>query len=309
MVFDILGYKIKETKAPICVGLDTAYDYLPDYCRSEINEDDPFETMTSDILKFNMAIIDEIYDIVPAVKIQIAYYEMYGYHGLKAYKGTIDYAREKGLVVICDAKRNDIGATAAAYSTAFLGGVEAAGKIHHAFEADILTVTPYLGSDGIKPFLKDMEHSGKGVFVLVKTSNPSSGEFQDKICEGKANYLHVADKVAEWGSCCMGRSGYAGVGAVVGATYKEQAKELRELYPHMFFLIPGYGAQGATGDDIAVAFDENGGGAVVNSSRGILLAYKKQEYQTLSFELAARAATLDMKEDILAALKRAGKEI
>ena len=309
MVFDILGYKIKETKAPICVGLDTAYDYLPDYCRSELNENDPFETMASDILKFNTAIIDEIFDIVPAVKIQIAYYEMYGYHGLKAYKETIDYAHAKGMVVICDAKRGDIGATAAAYSTAFLGGVEAAGKIHHAFEADILTVNPYLGSDGIEPFLNDMEHSGKGIFVLVKTSNHSSGEFQDKLCEGKANYLQVAEKVAEWGEKFIGRTGYSSVGAVVGATYAEQAKELRELYPHMFLLIPGYGAQGAGGDDIAVAFDAHGGGAVVNNSRGILLAYKQERYKTVSFELAARAATLDMKEDILAALKRAGKEI
>jgi len=309
MVFDRLSKRIKDLQSPICVGLDTKYEYVPENLRTELDYDKPFKTMAKDIYDFNKAIIDEIHDVVPSAKIQIAYYEMYGYHGLKTYSKTIDYAKKKGLTVICDAKRNDIGSTAAAYSAAFLSGVEAAGRIHHAFDADILTVNPYLGTDGIKPFLDDMEHTGKGIFVLVKTSNPSSGEFQDKLCEGQANYMHIAEKVSEWGEGFIGRSEYSRVGAVVGATYKEQAKEIREKYPKMLFLIPGYGAQGATGDDISVSFASDGSGAVVNSSRGILLAYKSEKYQNLSFELAARAAVLDMKEDILAALKRAGKTL
>jgi len=307
MVFDILNQKSIEMQSPICVGLDTDYSYLPDYIRSELDANDPFKTIAEDILLFNQKIIDEIYDVVPAVKLQIAYYEQYGYHGLKAYKKTIDYAKKKGLMVICDAKRNDIGSTAAAYSTAFLGGVEAAGKIHHAFEADILTVNPYLGSDGIKPFLNDMKKTGKGIFVLVKTSNPSSGELQDIVADGKSIYLHVADLVKSWGKTLIGKSGYSTVGAVVGATYQKQLDEIRSLYPEMFLLIPGYGAQGAGGAEVVPAFDHKCGGAVINSSRGIITAYKKPAYQTLSFELAARAAVLDMKADINQALKDAGK--
>ncbi len=304
MIFDKLAQRIKETKAPICVGLDTKYDFLPNGFKSKLDAQDPFNTIAKDILRFNKKIINNICGIVPSVKIQIACYEVYGHEGMKAYKKTIDYAKKMGLIVIADAKRNDIGSTAALYSSAFLGGVEINGKKHTAFDADILTVTPYLGSDGIDPFLADMKETGKGIFVLVKTSNPSSGEFQDKICEGKANFLHVADKVSEWGSDFVGKSNYSCVGAVVGATYKKQAEELRAKYKNMFFLIPGYGAQGATGDDIAVSFDENGGGAVVNSSRGILMAYKNEKYAGLSFEKAAKQATLDMKEDILGALKR-----
>lgn len=303
MIFDRLNRKIRELKSPICVGLDTKYEFLPENLKSDLDYNNPFKTIAKDILKYNKMIIDEIFDIVPSVKIQIACYEMYGYHGVKTFSKTIEYAKKKGLIVIADAKRNDIGSTAAAYSSAFLGGVEAAGRIHHAFDADILTVNPYLGTDGIKPFLDDMEHTGKGIFVLVKTSNPSSGEFQDKIIEEQTLYMHVAEKVCEWGSKFIGRAGYSCVGAVVGATYKEQAEEIREKYKNMFFLIPGYGAQGATGEDIAVSFDKNGGGAIVNSSRGILLAYKNEKYNKLTFELAARAATLDMKQDILNALK------
>ena len=308
MVFDLLNQRIKELKTPICVGLDTDYSYIPEYFRTELNENDPFLTISEDILKFNKAIIDEIDDVVPAVKLQIAYYEKYGYLGLKAYKETIDYAKMRGLIVICDAKRNDIGSTAAAYSAAFLSGVEAAGKIHHAFDADILTVNPYLGTDGIKPFLDDMVHTSKGIFVLVKTSNPSSGEFQDKESDGKSMYLHVADLVESWGEPFIGKSGYSKVGAVVGATYTEQLSEIRDNYPNIFLLIPGYGAQGAGGNDVAAAFDKSGGGAVVNSSRGILLAYKKPEYHTLSFELAARAAVIDMKKDLESALEQADKK-
>jgi orotidine-5'-phosphate decarboxylase len=306
MIFDTLAEKIKETKAPICVGLDTKYDFLPDDFKSDIDILKPFKTIAKDILRFNKAIINNIFDIVPSVKIQIACYEMYGYYGMKTYKKTIDYAKKKGLIVIADAKRNDIGSTAAAYSAAFLGGVQVAGKRHYAYDADILTVTPYLGSDGIDPFLADMKTTGKGIFVLVKTSNPSSGEFQDKLCEGKQNFMHVADKVDAWGSDFIGKSGYSSVGAVVGATYKNQALEIRDQYKNMFFLIPGYGAQGATGQDIAVSFDKNGGGAIVNSSRGILLAYKKEAYKALRFEKAARQATLDMKMDIITALSKMG---
>jgi len=304
MIFDKLAKRIKETKAPICVGLDTKYDFLPDSFKSKMDKNDPFNTIAKDILRFNKKIINNICGIVPSVKIQIACYEVYGHEGLKAYKRTIDHAKKMGLIVIADAKRNDIGSTAALYSSAFLGGVEIDGKKHIAFDADILTVTPYLGSDGIDPFLNDMKKTGKGIFVLVKTSNPSSGEFQDKVADDKQIFMHVAQKVNEWGSAFIGESNYSSVGAVVGATYKEQAEEIRKQYKNMFFLIPGYGAQGATGDDIAVSFDENGGGAVVNSSRGILLAYKNDKYAGLSFERAAKQATLDMKEDILGALKR-----
>ncbi len=290
MKIDDLCVAIKKTKCPVCVGLDTSYDYLTDEYKCE-NETQ--ENISKSVYKYNCDIIDAVKEVVPSVKVQVAYYEQYGYHGMKCFFDTMQYASDNGLIVIADVKRNDIGSTAKAYSTAYL----------LSSAADFITVNAYLGIDGIQPFLDDCAQTGKGIFALVKTSNPSSGDFQDLSTGGKKLYQAVADKVNEWGSSLIGKHGYSSVGAVVGATYPQQAKELRASMASTFFLVPGYGAQGAGADDIAVNFDKNGFGAVVNSSRGILLAYKKEQYSNVPSE-AARQAVLDMKEDILAAFKR-----
>jgi orotidine-5'-phosphate decarboxylase len=295
MKIDELCNGIMRTKCPVCVGLDTSYDYLTDAYKQE-NETQ--ENISQSVYKYNCDIIDAVKDIVPSVKVQVAYYEQYGYHGMKCFFDTMKYASENGLIVIADVKRNDIGSTAKAYSTAYLQNST----------ADFITVNAYLGIDGIQPFLDDCAQTGKGIFVLVKTSNPSGGEFQDLHVGEEKLYHAVANKVSEWGSELVGKHGYSSVGAVVGATYPEQAKELRERMQNTFFLVPGYGAQGAGADDISVNFDKQGLGAVVNSSRGILLAYKKEQYSDLPGE-AARQAVLDMKQDILAAFKRCGIDL
>ena len=291
MIIDKLCRAIKKTDCPICVGLDTDYEYLSDDYKCEGKETD--SEIYKCVYKFNCDIIDAIKDVVPAVKVQVAYYEQYGYHGMKCFFDTMQYAKEAGLIVIADVKRNDIGSTAKAYSTAYL----------KKSAADMITVNGYLGKDGIAPFVEDCESTGKGIFVLVKTSNPSGGEFQDLTIDGQKLYERVADKVNEWGSGLVGEYGYSSVGAVVGATYPEQAKELRQRMKDSFFLVPGYGAQGAGADDIAVNFDENGLGAVVNSSRGILLAYRKDQYSNDPAQ-AAKHAAIAMRDDISAALKR-----
>ena len=295
MIIDTLCRAIQNTKCPVCVGLDTHYDYLPDADKGCTDT----KKMADSIYAFNCGIVDAVRDIVPSVKVQAAYYEMLGADGMRCFYDTMQYAKEAGLIVIGDLKRNDIGSTAEAYSAAYL----------QRSAADFITVNAYLGVDGIKPFLDDCVDTGKGIFVLVKTSNPSGGEFQDLITNDKKLYQTVADKVAQWGSDLIGDMGYSSVGAVVGATYPEEAQELRQRMPHTFFLVPGYGAQGAGADDIAVNFDERGLGAVVNSSRGILLAYKKEKYAGLSVENAARQAVLDMKYDIIGALERRGIEL
>lgn len=297
MIIDRLCEAIKATKCPVCVGLDTHYEYLSEQYRAE--GELTTETMAQCVYKYNCDIIDAIKDVVPSVKVQVAYYEKYAEHGMKCFFDTMQYAREAGLIVIADVKRNDIGSTAKAYSEAYLQNSA----------ADFITVNAYLGIDGIQPFLDDCKQTGKGIFALVKTSNPSGGEFQDLDVGGQKLYQTVADKVSQWGETLVGEYGYNSVGAVVGATYPEEAVELRARMKKTFFLVPGYGAQGAGADDIAVNFDNKGLGAVVNSSRGILLAYKKEQYTGLSAAQAARQATLDMKEDILSAFKKRGIDL
>ena len=293
MKIDDLCNKMNKTMCPVCVGLDTAYEYLNDDYKSK--KEPSNEGIAKCIYKFNCDIIDSVKDVVPSVKVQVAYYEQYGYHGVKCFYDTMQYAAEAGLIVIADVKRNDIGSTAKAYSKAFLLGSA----------ADFITVNAYLGIDGIAPFVEDCEKTGKGIFVLVKTSNPSGGEFQDLEIGGKKLYSIVGEKTAQWGKELRGLHGYSSIGAVVGATYPQQALELRESLKSTFFLVPGYGAQGAGADDIAVNFDRDGLGAVVNSSRGILLAYRKEGYSSQP-AVAASQAAMEMKEDINAALKRRG---
>ena len=288
-MIDRLCERIKETGNPTVVGLDTAASYLPR--RAELSDD--FESLASAVTDFNRAIIERIRKIVPAVKVQIAYYEAMGVAGMRAFADTCEAARDAGMIVIADAKRNDIGATAGQYAEAFFG---------KAFYCDMLTVNGYLGTDGIAPFLAKKD---KGIFVLVKTSNPSGGELQDmKLENGLTVYERMAQLTDEWGRDSIGKSGYSDVGAVVGATYPKQATALRAMLPHTFFLVPGYGAQGGGADGAVAGFDEKGGGGIVNSSRGIICAYKQEKYKGMKFDEAAYAACVDMREDLTSALAR-----
>jgi orotidine-5'-phosphate decarboxylase len=295
MQIDRLCESIKKKKSAVCVGLDTRYDYLPAAYLSRYAEPTN-ETAAECIFEYNRELIEEIKGLVPCVKVQAAFYEMYGAAGMQCFLDTMDYAEKAGLTVIADVKRNDIGSTAEAYSAAYI--LDSA--------AHFITVNAYLGSDCIAPFLRDCRETGKGIFVLVKTSNPSGKEIQDLNAGGRKVYEIVADKVAEWGADLTGRYGYSSVGAVVGATYPSEAGELRERLKNTFFLVPGYGAQGAGADDIAVNFDSTGLGAIINSSRGILLAYKQKQYDGLSSAQAARQAVKDMNREISAALKKRG---
>ncbi|MCD8221008.1 MAG: orotidine-5'-phosphate decarboxylase [Clostridiales bacterium] len=294
--------KIQETKAPICVGLDPMLNYIPEQIltRSYKELGETLEGAADAVWNFNKEIIDHTWDLIPAVKPQIAMYEQFGIEGLKIYEKTVRYCQEKGLVVIGDAKRGDIGSTSAAYAVAHLGKVQVGGNVFRAFDTDFVTVNPYLGTDGVKPFVDVCKKEDKGIFVLVKTSNPSSGEFQDRQIDGKPLYEHVADKVVEWGSDCKdGR--YSNVGAVVGATYPEMSAALRRQMPDTYFLVPGYGAQGGTAKDLKACFNEDGLGAVVNSSRGIIAAYRQEKYARFGaehFAEASRQAVIDMVTDI-----------
>lgn len=300
-MIDKLIKKIIETDNPSVVGIDTNFDYLPEEMKAGVSD---FKGAANAILQFNKKIIDKICDIVPAVKVQIAYYEMYGLEGMHAFAETVKYASEKGMYVMTDAKRNDIGATAECYAKAYLGETAVNDKIYNAFDSDFLTVNGYLGSDGIKPFLSWMQKRDKGIFVLVKTSNKSSGELQDlKLENGKTVYEYMGSLVEEWGKDSIGEYGYSDVGAVVGATHPTQAEILRKAMPHTFFLIPGYGAQGGTADDLKVCFDKNGLGGIVNSSRGIICAYKQEKYKGMAFDDAARQACIDMKNDLNRAIR------
>ncbi len=297
---DKLIREIVKKKSPVCVGLDTKFDYIPHAFLSKEYFQDPLEYAAENIYQFNRTLIDATADIVPCVKVQSAYYEMYGPHGVRAFFETVRYAKSAGLIVIADVKRNDIGATAAAYSTAYLGKTGMGEELAAAFDADFATVNGYLGSDGILPFVQDCKKYGKGIFVLVKTSNPSSGELQDLRTEdGKTVYEHMADRVDEWGRGLIGEYGYSDVGAVIGATYPEQAAAIRRAHPGMFVLIPGYGAQGGNAKGLLPNFDNNGIGGVVNNSRAILTAWQEEKYRKLSFEEAAREAVQEMKRDIL----------
>lgn len=298
---------IKKTNAPIVVGLDPMLDYIPEHVLQKAF-DEYGETLTGAgeaIWQFNKAIVDATYDLIPAVKPQIAMYEQFGLEGLAAYKKTVDYCKEKGLVVIGDIKRGDIGSTSAAYAVGHLGRVKVGSHTYCGFDEDFATVNPYLGSDGVKPFIKVCQEEKKGIFVLVKTSNPSSGEFQDQQIGGKPLYELVGEKVAEWGADCMGND-YSYVGAVVGATYPEMGKILRDIMPKAYILVPGYGAQGGKGADLVHFFNKDGLGAIVNSSRGIIAAYKQEKYASFgakNYADASRQAVIDMREDIAGALQ------
>ena len=292
--------KIVETKAPIVVGLDSLLDYIPQHIKEQAmaENENLFDAAAQAIITYNKAIIDAICDIVPAIKPQAAYYELYSWQGMKALYETIQYAESKGMVVITDGKRNDIGSTMTAYAAAHLGTTDVCGKTVEAFGADCLTVNGYLGSDGIKPLLGICNEKNKGIFVLVKTSNPSSGELQDQMIGEKSVYETMAGMCEGWGAETTNHYGYSAVGAVVGATYPAQLKEMREKAPHTFFLVPGYGAQGGGANDVKDAFDANGLGAIINNSRGILTAWKKAGTDGHDFAEQARKAALAMREDI-----------
>ena len=303
-----LNEKIKKTGAPIVVGLDPMMKFVPEYIRKQAFAEygETLEGAAEAIWQYNKGIVDAVYDLIPAVKPQIAMYEQFGIPGLVAFKKTVDYCKEKDLVVIGDIKRGDIGSTSEAYAVGHLGKVQVGSKACYGFDEDFVTVNPYLGSDGVKPFLKVCKEEKKGIFVLVKTSNPSSGEFQDRLIDGKPLYEIVGEQVRAWGAECMPESGdYSYVGAVVGATYPEQGKVLRKVMPNTLILVPGYGAQGGKGADLVHFFNEDGLGAIINSSRGIIAAYQQEQYAHFGekgYADASRAAVLAMREDISQAL-------
>ena len=294
--------KIKKTEAPIVVGLDPMIGYVPAHILDKAikEQGETLEAAGEAIWEYNKGIVDAVYDLIPAVKPQIAMYEQFGIPGLAAFKKTVEYCKEKGLVVIGDVKRGDIGSTSTAYANGHLGSVQIGNKKCRGFDEDFITVNPYLGTDGVKPFVDVCKEEKKGIFVLVKTSNPSSGEFQDQKVDGRPLYELVGEHVAKWGEDCMGDS-YSYVGAVVGATYPEMGKVLRKIMPKTYILVPGYGAQGGTAKDLKPYFNEDGLGAIVNSSRGIICAYKQEKYSKFGEENyadASRQAVIDMREDI-----------
>lgn len=298
--------KIKKTNAPIVVGLDPMLNYIPEQVQKKAFDayGETLEGAAEAIWQFNKAIVDATYDLIPAVKPQIAMYEQFGIPGLETFKKTVDYCHEKDLVVIGDIKRGDIGSTSAAYAAGHVGRVQVGSKSYVPFNEDFATLNPYMGSDSINPFIKVCKEEKKGLFILVKTSNPSSGEFQDQLIDGRPLYELVGEQVARWGEEHMGDS-YSYIGAVVGATYPEMGKVLRRIMPKTFILVPGYGAQGGKGADLAHFFNEDGLGAIINSSRGIIAAYKQEAYQQFgaeNFADASRQAVMDMQKDIAGAL-------
>ena len=301
-----LTEKIKKLNAPVVVGLDPMLNYVPEHIQKKAFDEfgETLEGAAEAIWQYNKGIIDATYDLIPAVKPQIAMYEQFGIPGLAAFKKTVDYAKSKDIVVIGDIKRGDIGSTSAAYAVGHVGKVQVGSKTYVPFDEDFVTVNPYLGTDGVKPFVDVCKETGKGIFVLVKTSNPSSGEFQDRLVDGRPLYELVGEKVAEWGESHMGDS-YSYVGAVVGATYPEMGKVLRKIMPKTYILVPGYGAQGGKAADLAPYFNEDGLGAIVNSSRGIIAAYKQEKYAKFgaeNFADASRQAVVDMIDDITGAV-------
>ena len=306
-MMDKLIDKIKGTNNPTVIGLDPRYEMIPACIRNKYEEN--LEGSAKAIEEFNKALIDEIYDVIPAIKPNVAFYEMYGLEGMKAFEETCKYAKEKGMLVIADIKRGDIGSTAKAYSNAFLGKTKIGEREESIYDVDFVTLNPYLGIDGIKPFIEDCAKYGKGVFIIDKTSNPSSGELQDlKLENGEEVYTKVAKLVEEWGKDLRGEYGYSSISTVVGATYPKQLEDLRKVAPHTFFLIPGYGAQGGKAEDIALGFDENGIGGIVNSSRGLMCAYKsdlwKDKYTEEDFAKATRAEAIRMRDELNEAIKK-----
>lgn len=302
--------RIKETGAPIVVGLDPMLKFVPEHIKKKAfaEHGETLEGAAAAIWEYNKEIIDHIYDLVPAVKPQIAMYEQFGIPGLMIFHKTVEYCKQKGLIVIGDIKRGDIGSTSEAYAVGHLGKVNVGSHSYYGFDEDFATVNPYLGSDGVKPFIKICQEEKKGLFILVKTSNPSSGEFQDRLLKDtdKPLYELVGEQVAKWGEECMGND-YSYIGAVVGATYPEQGRILRKIMPKAFILVPGYGAQGGKGADLVHFFNEDGLGAIVNSSRGIIAAYQQEAYASYGpehFGEASRAAVEAMRADIAGALER-----
>lgn len=294
--------KIQKTKAPICVGLDPMLEYIPEHMMQKSFQKfgETLEGAADAIWQFNKEIVDHTFDLIPSVKPQIAMYEQFGLEGLAAYQKTVKYCQEKSLIVIGDIKRGDIGSTSAAYATGHIGHVTVGQNSFPGFGTEFITVNPYFGTDGIQPFVEVCNKEDRGLFILVKTSNPSSGEFQDKLIDGRPLYELVAEKVMEWGSRSMDGD-YSNVGAVVGATYPEMSRRLRKLMPNTYFLVPGYGAQGGTAKDLKYCFNEDGLGAIVNSSRGIIAAYKQEKYAKFGaehFADASRQAVMDMVADI-----------
>ena len=314
-MIDKLIESIKKKQAPVMVGLDPTMKLVPEHIREKAFAEygETLKGAAEAVWVYNRGIVDAVYDLVPAVKPQIAMYEQFGIPGLIAFKKTVDYCKEKDLVVIGDVKRGDIGSTSEAYAVGHLGQVQVGETMCRGFDEDFATVNPYLGSDGVKPFIEVCKKEKKGLFILVKTSNPSSGEFQDRLVlpEGSTDaskarplYEIVGEKVAEWAADHMGDS-YSYIGAVVGATYPEMGKVLRQIMPKSYILVPGYGAQGGRGKDLKHFFNEDGLGAIVNSSRGIIAAYQQEAYAKYGAENyadASRAAVLDMKEDIKAGI-------
>jgi orotidine-5'-phosphate decarboxylase len=304
-MIDTLVKKVKELKNPTVVGLDPRLNFVPKHIKDEAYDKygKTLKGASEAFLQFNKQIIDEINDIVPAVKPQVAMYEQFGADGLKAYIDTIEYAKSKGLLIIGDIKRSDIASTAMAYSNGHIGRIEVEEEQFEVYKEDFITLNPYLGYDSIEPYIENCKQYDKGMFVLVKTSNPNSGEVQD-ITVGSGDerfYEYMGKLVASWGESLLGESGYSRIGAVVGATYKEQGIRLRELMPKTFFLVPGYGAQGATAEDLAGCFNKDGLGAIVNSSRGIIAAYTKDKYKEFGerdFAKASRQAVIDMRNDL-----------
>lgn len=300
-MMDKLINKIQEMQNPTVIGLDPRYEMIPEFIKNKYEKN--LEGVAEAILEFNKKIIDAVYDIIPAVKPQIAFYEMYGLEGMKVFEKTCKYAKEKGMIVIADIKRGDIGTTAKAYSNAFLGKTLIGDKEESIYDVDFVTLNPYMGIDAIKPFIDDCKKYNKGVFILVKTSNPSSGDIQDLQLEsGEKVYTKVVKLVEDWGKDLVGEYGYTSISAVVGATYPKQLEELRKEAPHTFFLIPGYGAQGGKAEDILLGFDKNGIGGIVNSSRGLMCAYKSErwssKYTEMQFAEATRAEALRMKGEL-----------
>ena len=301
-----LNERILATGAPIVVGLDPMLGFIPEKILNSAFAEygETLEGAAEAVWQFNKGIVDAVYDLIPAVKPQIAMYEQFGIPGLMAFSKTVKYCREKGLLVIGDVKRGDIGSTSAAYATGHLGKVRVGENVFAPFDEDFATVNPYLGSDGVKPFIDVCKENDKGIFILVKTSNPSSGEFQDRLIDGKPLYELVGKMVDEWGADCMDGE-YSNVGAVVGATYPEMGKVLRDIMPKACILVPGYGAQGGSGKDLIPFFRKDGLGAIVNSSRGIIAAWKQEKYASYGAEAyadASRAAVIAMREDIQGAL-------
>ncbi|MBO7711748.1 MAG: orotidine-5'-phosphate decarboxylase [Lachnospiraceae bacterium] len=301
--------EIQKKDAPIVVGLDPMLGFIPEAITKKAFGEfgETLEGAAQAVWEFNKAIVDEVCDLIPAVKPQVAMYEQFGLPGLEAFRKTVDYCHEKGLIVIGDVKRGDIGSTSAAYAAAHLGRVQVGSRSFAPFGEDFATVNPYLGSDGIEPFIKVCREHDRGIFVLVKTSNPSSGEFQDREIDGRPLYELVGEQVERWGMQCPDEGcAYTNVGAVVGATYPQMGEVLRKLMPHTFILVPGYGAQGASGKDLKVFFDRDGLGAIINSSRGIIAAWKQERYAAFgeqAFAAASRAAVRDMLADIRAAIR------